>query len=129
MEDRPKHDFSGPEICAYPARKVVAMLKKGEVSPKELLDAAYERITTVEPSVNAMPILCEERARAFIAKLADKLELNGSQPGWLAGLPIGIKDLNDVEGVHTTYGSVGFKDNIATASSHLIGRLEDRGGI
>ncbi len=129
MKNQSKPTFSGPEICSYTARKVVTMLKRREVSPKELLDAAYERITTVEPSVNAMPILCEERARASIAKLSDKLELNGSQPGWLAGLPIGIKDLNDVEGVHTTYGSVGFKDNIATASSHLIGRLEDRGGI
>ncbi len=129
MEDRPKHDFSGPEICAYPARKVVAMLNNGEVSPKELLDAAYERIAAVEPSVNAMPILCEERARASVEKLTGKFDENGNQPGWLAGLPIGIKDLNDVEGVRTTFGTVGLKDNVADASSPLIGRLEERGGI
>ena len=33
-------DFSGPELCRLEAHEVVALLKKGEVSPEELLDAA-----------------------------------------------------------------------------------------
>jgi len=54
--------FSGPELCALNAHQVVALLKKKEVSPTELLAASFKRISEVEPRVNALPILCEERA-------------------------------------------------------------------
>ena len=50
-------------------------------------------------------------------------------PGWLAGLPIVIKDLMDVEGVRTTYGSPLFRDHVPTTSHPLVRRIERRGGI
>ena len=51
------------------ARQVVAALKKREVTPGELIDAAERRIAEVEPKINALPTLCLERARAMAAKL------------------------------------------------------------
>ena len=47
--------FSGPELAGLEAHRVVALLKKGEVSPSELLDIVFARIAAVEPQVNAMP--------------------------------------------------------------------------
>ena len=55
-------DFTGPELCRLQAHELVALLKKGEVSPRDCLDAAFARIEAVEPAINAMPTTCPERA-------------------------------------------------------------------
>ncbi len=52
-----------------------------------------------------------------------------NEAGWLAGLPVTIKDLTDVAGVRTTYGSPIFKDHVPTASHPLVERIERKGGI
>ena len=126
-----KHNttYTGPEICKKPAREVVALLKKGEVSPAELLDASLERIKQVEPAVNATPTICEDRARASLENIEKNKLTSGDEPGWMAGLPIGIKDLTPVSGVRTTYASVGLKDFVPTVSSPMVERLEMRGGV
>jgi amidase len=121
--------YSGPELCTLPARTVVAMLKSGEISPTEVLDAALDRIASVEPAVNAMPILCADRARESLEALADRTVSRGGEAGFLFGLPVAIKDLNLVSGVLATYGNVALKDNVATESEPLVERLEERGGI
>ena len=54
------------------------------------LSAAFARIAEVEPTVNAMPTLCEERARAAAKEVTANARQNGSEPGWLGGLPIGL---------------------------------------
>lgn len=124
--DREAFPFTGPELCAIPAWEVVDLLKRGEISPAELLDAAFARTKAVEPAINATPTLCPERAHAHAAALD---ETHSGHPGWLGGLPIGIKDLDQVAGVRTTYGTKGLADNVAQVSEHFVDRLEERGGI
>jgi amidase len=121
--------FSGPTLSAMEAHEVVALLKKGEISPSELLDAALSRIAAVEPEVNAIPTLCEERARKAAGTIEEKRRRKGGEPGWLAGLPIGIKDLMPVKGVRTTYGTLGLKDFVPAESDPLVEKLEARGAI
>src|SRR5215470_15160421 len=50
-------------------------------------------------------------------------------PGWLGGLPLAVKDLNDVAGVRTTYGSPIYADHVPARSDILVERLEERGAI
>src|SRR5260221_1700277 len=104
----------------------VAALQKGDVTPLELIDAAYARIAATNGAVNAMVTLCPDRARdpakTLMAKPVD-------QRGPLCGLPIAIKDLSDVAGVRTTYGSPIFKDHVPTVSDPMVTRLESNGGI
>lgn len=121
--------FSGPELCSRSARDVVQLLKQKEVSPEEVLKAAFERISQVEPSINAIPTLCEDRALQSIGGLVESARHLENHAGWLAGLPIGIKDLTAVSGVKTTYGTVALKDNIPDQSDVLVQTLEERGGI
>jgi amidase len=119
-------EFSGPELCRLDAVEVVRLLKAGEVSPTELLDAAFARIDEVGPAINATPTVCRDRAYAA----ADKIDPKSSDlPGWLAGLPITIKDLMAVEGVRTTFGTKGFTDFVPDVSDALVERLEQRGGV
>ena len=49
------------------AIEAVACLKRGEVTPLEMIEAAERRIAEVEPAINALPTLAFERARACAA--------------------------------------------------------------
>ena len=118
--------FTGPELCALSACEVVDLLREKKVSPDELLTAAKERTEAVEPAINAMPTRCWDRAERALDNL-DKID--SAHPGWLGGLPIGIKDLSAVAGVKTTYGTYGMRDNVPVISDPLVLRLEKRGGV
>ena len=119
MVDRPA--FTGPDLCAYEAHEVVGLLKRGEVSPSELLDASIKRCAEVEPDINAMPIVCEARARQALKSVPNN--------SLLSGLPIAIKDLMAVGGVKTTYGTKGLADNVPAISEPLVEVLEGNGAI
>ena len=118
------------QLCRMSAREAVARLKRGEVSPVELIDAAAKRIAAIEPQVNALPTLCLDRARER-AKAIPALAKSGAsgRPGWLAGLPVAIKDLNDVAGVRTTYGSPIFADHVPRESDLVTRTLEASGAL
>ncbi|MBK1662208.1 amidase [Paracraurococcus ruber] len=118
------------DLVRLTATEAVARLKRREVSPLDLLDAAERRIAAVEPAVNALPTLCLDRARDHARRLlAGQGTEQSGHPGWLAGLPVSIKDLTDVAGVRTTYGSPIFRDHVPDASHPLVERIEALGGI
>jgi amidase len=116
------------ELWRLGARQMVDLLRRGEVSPLELVEVALARIAETEPHLNALPTLCPERARDQArAALAAGPE-RANRPGWLAGLPLAIKDLNDVAGVRTTYGSPVFANHVPLRSDATVARIEANGG-
>ncbi len=114
------------ELWQLSATEAVDRLMSGEVSPLDLVEAAAARIEAVDGAVNALPLHRFERARDDAKRLG---KLAPAERGPLAGLPIAIKDLVDVEGMRTTYGCPVFADNVATKSDPLVSRLEARGGV
>ncbi len=116
------------ELWKLSASDAVTRLRAGEVSPLELIDAAERRIAEVEPSVNALPILCFDRARERARRLSTG-KAKDLPPHHLCGLPIAVKDLTAVEGVRWTDGSRAFKDRIASASDLMVETLEANGAI
>ena len=114
------------ELWQMTATEAVTRLRKGDVSPLEMVDAAARRIAAVEPKVNALPIRFIDEARAQ-AK-AFRREPN-DHPGWLAGLPIAVKDYNDVGGQLTTNGSPIFAENRPAADDRTVATLRARGAI
>ena len=116
------------ELIRLTAHEAVSLLRKREVSPLELIEVAAIRIAEVEPAVNALPTLCLERARDRAKRLmAHPPKDPPSQ--YLYGLPIAIKDLTDVKGVRTTYGSTIFSDHLPDRSDYLVEILEANGAI
>jgi amidase len=105
---------------------VVDKLRSGDVTPLDLLDVLEQRIAEVDGKVNALPTLCFDRARSRAKALMQK---PAAERGLLAGLPIPIKDLTNVEGVLTTLGSPIFKDNIPAKSDLMVEHLEANGGV
>lgn len=116
------------QLVKLTACETVELLKKGEVSPLELIDAAAARIADVEKDVNALPTLCLDRARDRARRLMANTPAD-PPPFFLYGLPIAVKDLNDVKGVRTTYGSLVLKDNIPEESDIMVQILEKNGAI
>jgi amidase len=114
------------ELWQLSATEAVAKLRAAEVSPLEMVEAAAARISAVEPYVNALPIRflddARARAKAFRPQPTE-------HPGWLAGLPIAIKDYNDVEGQLTTYGSPIFAEHRALADDRTVATLRANGAI
>src|SRR3954466_16130791 len=119
------------KLWGMSAGEAVVRLRKGEITPLELVEASAKRIAEVEPAVNAMPTLCLDRARDHAKRVmagGEASEASG-EAGWLAGLPVSIKDLTDVAGVRTTYGSPIFADHVPAKSHPLVERIERKGGI
>ena len=105
---------------------IVDKLKRGEVTPLDLLDVLEQRIAEVDGKVNALPTLCFDRARSRARSLMNKPV---GERGLLAGLPVPIKDLTDVEGVLTTQGSPIYKDRVPARSDVLVEHLEHNGAV
>jgi amidase len=117
---------SDQELARATACAVVDKLNAGEVTPLDLLDVLERRIEAVDGNVNALPTRCFDRARNHAKTLMRK---PAGERGLLAGLPVPIKDLTDVEGVLTTQGSPIYRDHIPDRSDLLVEHLENNGGV
>lgn len=118
------------ELWRLSAVEAVSLLKKKAVSPLDLIEASAARIAEVEPAVNALPTLCLDRARDHAKRMMSGAACEASgEAGWLAGLPVAIKDLTDVAGVRTTYGSPLFANHVPAKSHPVVERIERKGGI
>ncbi|UFW71410.1 amidase [Bradyrhizobium sp. WU425] len=114
------------QIIRDTACGVVHKLTSGDVSPLELLGVLEERIAEVDGKLNALPILCFDRAREHAEAIMKKPV---SERGLLCGLPVPIKDLTDVAGVRNTMGSLIFRDHVPARSDILVERLEESGAL
>ena len=118
------------ELIRLSASEAAAKLKAREITPLDLIDAAEARIAAVDGDVNALPTLCLDRARDHArALMAGKRREAEGEAGWLGGIPVAIKDLAEVAGVRTTYGSSIFADYVPRESHPLVERIERKGGI
>jgi amidase len=117
---------SDQELVKATACAIVDKLNTGEVTPLDLLDVLERRIAEVDGKVNALPTLCFDRARDHARALMKKPV---GERGLLAGMPIPIKDLVNVEGVRMTQGSPIFKDAISERSDIVVEHLENSGAV
>jgi aspartyl-tRNA(Asn)/glutamyl-tRNA(Gln) amidotransferase subunit A len=108
---------------------LAGQVRSGSLTAAELVDHALARITAVNPTINAFVAVDEDRARAAAAAV-DKVVASGGDPGPLAGIPIGVKDLEDAAGYVTTHGSTAYADSPpAVADSTLVARLVAAGCV
>ncbi len=104
------------------------MVKSGELSPVEVVDAVLERMDRLEPTLHAFctptPELARERAKRVEKEVSD-----GGDPGPLAGVPVGIKDLVATKGIRTVMGSHAYADWIPDEDDVSVERLKDAGAV
>ncbi len=116
------------EPCDLTARAARRLIGSKQLSPVELVESCIRRVEAVDQAVNAMVARDFERARAA-ARDAEAAVARGDALGALHGLPVGIKDLENTEGLRTTFGSPIFADNVPAKDDRTVACLRAAGAI
>ena len=92
------------ELCDFTASELSVLLRKREISSKEITESVFERIDEKEQQINAYITLIRDKAIKR-AEFVDKKFSKNSKISPLNGIPIAIKDNLCTEGITTTCGS------------------------
>ena len=116
------------ELHLLTAIELRRLIGARQVSPVEIVGHCLARIERLN---GVLVAFCDMRREAALAdaRRAEKAVMAGEELGPLHGLPIGIKDMNDVAGLATTYGSFLYKDNIVATDEFIVARLKSQGAI
>jgi aspartyl-tRNA(Asn)/glutamyl-tRNA(Gln) amidotransferase subunit A len=115
-------------VFALTAQELLAAYRARELSPVEVTDGLAARIEELNPSLGAFTTTCLERARDE-ARAAEAEYARGDTQRALLGVPFGVKDLFDSEGVRTTYGSPMFAEHVPTVDAAAVARARAAGAI
>lgn len=122
---------SGPgphgDLVEQGLSRLAAAVRRREVSPVELVEAALDRIEALDPTLNAFVLITRERALAT-ARRAEEALLRGEDPGPLAGVPVAVKDVYEVAGLPTRAGSAALEGYTSAEDAVAVRRLEAAGG-
>ena len=116
------------EFAFQSAVNLVKAIQDKKISSSELLELYIERSERLNPNINAIVETDLETARAK-ARQADEALAKNEHWGPLHGLPITIKEFIDVAGMHCTYGSPMYKDNVSKTNAEVVQFLMDAGAI
>lgn len=111
------------DLTAVEARRLIGARK---LSPVELLESCLTRTVATNGVVNAVVALDEELAQRQ-ARAQETAVMNGTALGVLHGLPVGVKDLDPVRGLRTTWGSLLFKDHVPAADGPMVANVRAAG--
>jgi amidase len=111
------------DLLFKPASDLAALIRDGELSARELMETALERIEALEPELNAFTHLDPESALAA----AERVHPGDERP--FAGVPIAIKDTAEVAGWPYTLGSDVFGDFVPSYDSFVVRRLREAGFV
>lgn len=104
------------------------LIRKGEVSPVELLRECLETIERLNPSLNALVTVTADSAFAQARKAEQEIQA-GQWRSVLHGIPIGLKDLIDTAGVTTTAASGVFRDRVPAEDADVVTKLKAAGAV
>ncbi|MBU1196146.1 MAG: amidase [Proteobacteria bacterium] len=116
------------DICFMSATQLVHLMRRKELSARQVMEAHIDQIQQINPRVNAIVTFLPELGLK-LADAADKKQMAGENTGVLHGLPVAHKDLVDTKGILTTLGSPIFKNRIPTKNALIVDRLQKAGAI
>lgn len=122
-------DATASDLRGLSATAIAEDVRHGRRAAVEVLDACLAAIEAGNPALNAFVHVDEGIARAA-AEAVDAKVARGEDPGPLAGVPFGIKDLEDCAGMPTGHGSVPWtgRPPVEHDSVH-VGRMRAAGGV
>jgi len=115
------------DLLYAPATRLLSLLRAREVSSRELVDAFLGRIERVNPRLNAIVTLTDDRARHEADEADRRLARGDARP--LEGLPVTIKDTLETAGVRSTAGTKLFEDYVPVADAPAVARWRNAGAI
>ena len=112
-----------PELLRRPATELARLIRSGELSARELVEASLRRIDELQPSINAFTFVAHEPALEAAAAIA------AGDPRPFAGVPIAVKDNRPVAGMPLTMGSGLFDGVVPRHDAFLVRRLREAGFV
>ena len=106
------------------ASEILILIDKKEISIEEVLESSLNRIKEINPDINAVVTLINDDEKKRLINNFDN-----STDSILKGMPVLIKDMNDVEDMRTTYGSKLYADHIPKKSDIVVQTIEKNGGL
>lgn len=116
------------DLALAPAHAIAAAVRRRELDPVAVMEETLARVAAVNPVLNAFVALRAEEALGEARALRERIG-RGEDPGPLAGVPFGVKDLEDLAGLPTTFGSVPFRNHMPAGDSTQVARLRRAGAI
>ncbi|HZJ25759.1 MAG TPA: amidase [Acidimicrobiia bacterium] len=116
------------ELHARDAWDLADAIRRGEITSTEVVDAHLARIEAINPRLNAMAYLDAESARARAAEIDAEIA-TGADPGPFAGVPLGVKELAQAEGLPDTHASMLYRDELAAHDCAEVARLRAAGAV
>jgi Asp-tRNA(Asn)/Glu-tRNA(Gln) amidotransferase A subunit family amidase len=112
------------ELCELSALALQTMLRRGDCSATEIIQACCDRIEALEPDVKGFVHI--DRAAAMMqARALDASE----HRGLLCGIPVAIKDTIDVSGFVCSWGSPAHANRIPSRDAYVVQRLREAGAV
>ena len=113
----------------YSLKDLVNNVQTKQMSAKEITQSALDNIQKYDGELNSFCSVNPEDA-LLQAEHIDSLISKGERVGKLAGIPIGVKDLEDAKGFITTFGSeLHANDPVAMEDSILVKRMRNQGCV
>ncbi len=119
---------AGNEIGRMDALTLAAKVRNKDLSAAEVTAAVLDRMEKLEPHIHAFCTPTPELAKQAAAEVDRKIAA-GEDPGLLAGVPVGIKDLVCTKGVVTASGSFAYKDFVPDEDDVVVERLKAAGAV
>ena len=108
--------------------EAAGFIRRGELTPLDLLDQCLARIDRYESKVRAWVVVDRDGAREQAQRLTDELKA-GQNRGPLHGIPVGIKDIIDVFDLPTGCGSKRWANSYARRDATCVQRLRQAGAV
>jgi amidase len=106
-----------------------AMIRRGDLSPSELVDGYLERIEQLDGKLDSYLTVAADQAREA-ARGAEQRAARGDFEGSpFLGVPVSIKDLADTAGIRTTHGTATFADRVPDHDDEVVARIKRAGFV
>ena len=115
------------DIAFLEANRALALMHAGEISAREVTQAALRQIDRLDPQLHAFVTVRPEE----VLREADQIDARNTRGERLPlhGLPLAVKDNIDTAGVRTTYGSAEFKDHVPSSDASFVAKLKRAGAL
>jgi amidase len=117
------------QLVMMDATALASVIRSRQASCVEVMTAYLDHIETVNPKVNAIVALQDRAGLLAQARERDNQLARGESMGPLHGFPHAVKDLEAVQGMRTTMGSLLLKDSVPTEDALMVSRLRKAGAI